>query len=133
MKKQLPGWAVLLIITLVAGLALGGTNALTKDPIAQQALIKAENARQAALPDAESFAELALSEGAAVDWVYAGLKDGSPVGYVAQKTVNGFGGKVDDLARAFATGSLQQSVGGECEGCSENCGEGECPHHSHSH
>ena len=32
----------------------------------------------------------------------------------------GFGGKVDDLARAFATGSLQQS-------------EGECPHHSHSH
>ena len=40
-KKQLPGWAVLLIITLVAGLALGGTNALTKDPIAQQARIKA--------------------------------------------------------------------------------------------
>ena len=97
-KKQLPGWAVLLIITLVAGLALGGTNALTKDPIAQQALIKAENARKAALPDAESFEELALSEGAAVDWVYAGLKGGSPVGYVAQKTVNGFGGKVEVIA-----------------------------------
>ena len=98
MKKQLPGWAVLLIITLVAGLALGGTNALTKDPIAQQARIKAENARKAALPDAESFEELALNEGAAVDWVYAGLKDGSPVGYVAQKTVNGFGGKVEVIA-----------------------------------
>ena len=97
-KKQLPGWAVLLIITLVAGLALGGTNALTKDPIAQQALIKAENARKAALPDAESFEELALNEGAAVDWVYAGLKNGSPVGYVAQKTVNGFGGKVEVIA-----------------------------------
>ena len=97
-KKQLPGWAVLLIITLVAGLALGGTNALTKDPIAQQALIKAENARKAALPDAESFEELALTEGASVDWVYAGLKDGSPVGYVAQKTVNGFGGKVEVIA-----------------------------------
>ena len=98
MKKQLPGWAVLLIITLVAGLALGGTNALTKDPIAQQARIKAENARKAALPDAESFEELALNEGAAVDWVYAGLKGGSPVGYVAQKTVNGFGGKVEVIA-----------------------------------
>ena len=45
----------------------------------------------------------------------------------------GFGGKADDLARAFAAGSLQQSVSGECEGCSENCGEGECPHHGHIH
>ncbi len=98
MKKQLPGWAVLLIITLVAGLALGGTNALTKDPIAQQALIKAENARKAALPDAASFEEIPLAEGASVDWVYAGLKDGSPAGYVAQKTVNGFGGKVEVIA-----------------------------------
>ena len=98
MKKQLPGWAVLLIITLVAGLALGGTNALTKDPIAQQALIKAENARKAALPDAASFEELELAEGAPVDWVYAGIKDGAAIGYVAQKTVNGFGGKVEVIA-----------------------------------
>ena len=95
MKKQLPGWAVLLIITLIAGLALGGTDALTKDPIAQQALIKAENARKAALPDAETFEEQSLGEGASVDWVYAGLKNGAPIGYVAQKTVNGFGGKVE--------------------------------------
>ena len=39
MKKQLPGWAVLLIITLAAGLALGGTYALTQEPIAQQTLL----------------------------------------------------------------------------------------------
>jgi len=84
-KKQLPGWAVLLIITLVAGLALGGTNALTKDPIEQQTRIKAENARKAALPEADAFEELPLDEGATVDWVYAGLKSGNPVGYVAQK------------------------------------------------
>ena len=45
MKKQLPGWAVLLIITLAAGLALGGTYALTQDPIEQQALLAADNAR----------------------------------------------------------------------------------------
>ena len=97
-KKQLPGWAVLLIITLVAGLALGGTYALTKDPIEQQALLTAENARKAALPDAESFEELTLEEGASVDWAYAGLKNGETVGYVAQKTVNGFGGKVEVIA-----------------------------------
>ena len=97
-KKHLPGWAVLLIITLAAGLALGGTYALTKDPIDQQALIAAENARKAALPDAESFEELTLDEGASVDWAFAGLKEGNTVGYVAQKTVNGFGGKVEVIA-----------------------------------
>ena len=43
----------------------------------------------------------------------------------------GFGGKADDLALAFASGSLQKSMSSECAGCSEGCGEGECPHHSH--
>ena len=111
---------MLLIITLVAGLALGGTNALTKDPIAQQALIKAENARKAALPDADSFEELTLSEGAAVDWVYAGLKDGSPVGYVAQKTVNGFGGKVEVIAGVDTKAAPETfSIGGITVGGSD--------------
>ena len=89
---------MLLIITLAAGLALGGTYTLTKDPIDQQALITAENARKAALPEAESFEKLSLPEDASVDWAYAGLKDGAPVGYVAQKTVTGFGGKVEVIA-----------------------------------
>ena len=43
----------------------------------------------------------------------------------------GFGGKADDLAKAFASGSLQQSISGECAGCSESCGDGTCPHHAH--
>lgn len=43
----------------------------------------------------------------------------------------GFGGAADTLAQAFATGSLQQSMSGECAGCTEGCGEGGCPHHSH--
>ena len=41
----------------------------------------------------------------------------------------GFGGSADDLARAFAGGSLLKAVSGECADCKENCGEGECPHH----
>ncbi len=103
MKKQLPGWAVLLIITLAAGLALGGTYALTQEPIEQQALLSADNARKAALPDADSFVELTLNEDASVDWAYAGLKEGNTVGYVAQKTVNGFGGKVEVIAGVDTT------------------------------
>ena len=73
MKKQLPAWAVLLLITLAAGLALGGTYTLTKDAIAAQAAQAAENARRSALPEADSFEPLTLSEGAAVDWCYAGM------------------------------------------------------------
>ena len=112
MKKKLPGWAVLLIITLAAGLALGGTNALTKDPIAEQTRIAAEKARKAALPDADAFEELELAEGASVDWAYAGLKDGNAVGYVAQKTVNGFGGKVEVIAGVNTQNAPDFTIGG---------------------
>lgn len=55
MKKQLPAFLVLLVITLIAGLILGGTFQITKDPIDQQAVLAAENARKAALPQADNF------------------------------------------------------------------------------
>ena len=96
MKKQLPGWAVLLIITLVAGIALGITDALTRNPIAEQERIQAENARKSVLKDAVSFEQLSIVEDASVAWAYAGIgEDGQPIGYVAQKTIKGFGGDVD--------------------------------------
>jgi len=95
-KKQLPGWAVLLIITLVAGIALGITDALTRNPIAEQERIQAENARKSVLKDAVSFEQLSIVEDASVAWAYAGIgEDGQPIGYVAQKTIKGFGGDVD--------------------------------------
>lgn len=97
-KRQLPGWAVLLIITLVAGIALGTTYFLTKDPIEKQALVQVENARKAALPDADTFELLPKEEDSPMDWVYAGLKDGEITGYVAQTTVKGFGGPVEVIA-----------------------------------
>lgn len=119
MKKKLPGWVVLLIITLAAGLALGATNALTKEPIAEQARIAAENARKAALPDADAFEEVPVGQDAAVDWVYAGLKDGTAVGYVAQKTVNGFGGKVEVIAGVNTQDAPNFTLGGVSVGGSD--------------
>lgn len=98
MKKQLPAFLVLLLITLIAGLVLGGTFQITKDPIDQQAVMKAENARKAALPEAESFTQLTLSDGANLDWIYEGKKGEETVGFVAQTTVQGFGGEVEVIA-----------------------------------
>lgn len=103
MKKQLPGWAALLIITLIAGLALGCTYALTEKPIEQQTALTAEKARQAVLPSAESFVEIPLpetEETTPVQWCYEGKSplgngDMQPAGYVLQTTVQGFGGPLD--------------------------------------
>ena len=87
---------MLLIITLVAGIALGITDALTRNPIAEQERIQAENARKSVLKDAVSFEQLSIVEDASVAWAYAGIgEDGQPIGYVAQKTIKGFGGDVD--------------------------------------
>lgn len=98
MKKQLPAYLVLLIITLIAGLILGGTYQITKDPIEQQAILSAENARKAALPEAETFEQLTLEENSGLDWLYAGKKGDEIVGYVGQATVQGFGGEVEVIA-----------------------------------
>lgn len=40
--KKVPAWVILCVIALVAGAALGTTNALTKGPIAEQAARAAE-------------------------------------------------------------------------------------------
>lgn len=55
MKKKLPAYVVLLAITLIAGIVLGGTYTITKDPIAIEAARKMEEARKAALPEADTF------------------------------------------------------------------------------
>lgn len=95
MKKQIPAWAALLIITLFAGLALGGTYALTEDAIAQQAVLTAENARKNALPEADAFEAMEVAQDAAVDWCYAGIANGKMIGFVCQATVQGFGGPIE--------------------------------------
>ncbi|MBQ9943336.1 MAG: FMN-binding protein [Clostridia bacterium] len=55
MKKKLPAYVVLLAITLIAGIVLGGTYTITKDPITAESARKMEEARKAALPEADTF------------------------------------------------------------------------------
>ena len=105
--KKVPAWVILCVIALVAGTALGITNALTAEPIKEQARIAAENARAQVLPAAASFEEVTVADGAAVDNCYRGVDaSGNAVGYVAQVTVQGFGGPIEVTVGVDAEGKL---------------------------
>lgn len=84
----------LFVITAIAGLALGITNALTKDPIARQAELQAVQARQTVLPEADEFKEVTESrEG--IDSAFLGVENGETVGCAATVTVKGYGGDIE--------------------------------------
>lgn len=111
--KKFPAWAVLLTITVVAGLLLAFTNGLTLPVIAEQSALAAEASRGAALPAAESFEQIETAEGAPVDWCYAGVAGGEVVGHVAQATVGGFGGEIEVIVGMDKDGVITGiSVGG---------------------
>lgn len=110
-KGRLPGYMALALITLLAGLALGGTYSLTEGKIREQAALAAENARKTVMPGADEF-EIQEAD-AAVDWIYLATEDGEGVGYVAQATVNGFGGPIEVIAGVDNEGCITGvSVGG---------------------
>jgi len=75
----------LMIIALVAGFLLAGTNLITAQPIAAQAEVKANAARKAVMPEADSF-ELALENQDGINSVYA-----CSAGYVYDMTAYGYG------------------------------------------
>ena len=95
MKLRFPPWAILLLICVVVGGALGVVNNLTEGPIAQQAVEAANAARRVSFPDADAFEEMELAADSGADACFVAMKDGQPVGYVAQVTVTGFGGPVE--------------------------------------
>ena len=95
MKLRLPSWAVLLLICVAVGGALGLVNSLTEGPIAQQAVEAANAARRDSFADADSFEQVELAGDSGVDTCYMAMKDGQLAGYVAQVTVTGFGGPIE--------------------------------------
>ncbi|MGI6172652.1 MAG: FMN-binding protein [Christensenellales bacterium] len=113
MKKQLPAYVVLCVIALAAGLLLSVTNALTEKRIEEQNRLAAVAARTAALPGADAFEEIALPEGSALDAAYRGTASGETIGYVAQITVNGYGGKIEVVVGMEPEGAIAAiNVGG---------------------
>ena len=77
---------ILFAICLVVTALLAGTNLLTKDKIAEQSALEAEQSRKVVLSDADSFEE--------ADGYYIGKANNETVGYVFQTEAKGYGGAV---------------------------------------
>lgn len=95
MREILKLGAKLLIISVVAGLALGITNAVTAGPIEQQRIAEANAARQKVLPEAVNFEAVeAVPKG--IDEMHKGLDaSGALVGCTGKTTVTGYGGPIE--------------------------------------
>ena len=83
----------LLLITAVAGFALGITNELTKDIIAAQAPSASEEAA-IVMPEADSFFLLSEGEGGLDQVFRAEDASGNTIGYVGTITTKGYGGEI---------------------------------------
>lgn len=111
MKKQ--AWLILCIITIIAGVALGCTDILTRDSIAEQEARALNAARLSVMAEAEEFVEEPLNEGATLDNIYRATKGGETLGYVGQATVSGFGGPIVVVLGVDNSGTVTGvSVGG---------------------
>jgi electron transport complex protein RnfG len=126
MKEIIRLSAILLSICLVAALALAVTNDMTIDKILEQRELVNQQARQAVLAEATSFeaipeADLGeiVKQESTVREVYAGLNDGTIIGYVVKSGPNGFGGAVevttgigvDNMVKGVRIGSHQETPG----------------------
>ena len=91
---------VLFAICVVISAALAGTNLLTRDRIAQQELLKAEESRKIVLPAAEEFES--QEDGA----YYTGTAGGQLVGYVFETESSGYGGTVSVMTGISGEGAI---------------------------
>ena len=100
----------LIIITAVAGLLLGLTYSVTKDPIAAQEEKNKTEARQTVMPDAEDFEQIDLSAAGLGD-EYAEVQEA----YYAVKSGEKIGATVTVSTKGYSSG-LQVTVGVNADG-----------------
>lgn len=106
-------WLILCIITVIAGVALGCTNLLTKDSIAEQEVIALNAARTSVMAAATEFVEETLPDSSPLTSLHRAAANGETLGYVGQTTVQGFGGPIVVVMGVDINGTVTGiSVGG---------------------
>ncbi len=127
MKQILKIGFILLLISSVAAFALGFTNEVTKDRIAEQRFLANEQAKKDVLPEAASFVDITgedleaiISQFEPIQEAYVGLDaSGAPIGYVFKSAPTGFGGavvvvtgvNVDEVVTGLRVGSHNETPG----------------------
>jgi electron transport complex protein RnfG len=108
LRENLKLGFILLIVTALAGLFLGGAHLITKEPIAQQALFEKNRAMGEILPIADTFelSNVVIPEGTTIKEVYEGLKGNEKVGYSIKVTPKGFGGLIDMMVGISTEGKI---------------------------
>lgn len=112
MKMTIKNALLLTMITLIAGVLLGGVYKITKEPIAEQKEKEAQEACKAVFEDADSFDmsyEMEADESLkAVEQVIPALDaDGKTIGYVLNVTSNeGYGGDISFMLGIQADGTV---------------------------
>lgn len=120
MKEMIKNTAILLVITVVAGLVLGLVYQVTKDPIAVQEAKKKQEACQEVFQDAASFEAMEVVDVDAAGWASAGYgqetvdevmsasdASGNLLGYVITVTTKeGYGGDIQFSIGVRTDGSV---------------------------
>lgn len=101
----------LLLITAIAGFALGLTNYLTEEPIEMQRVQADIDARLAVLSSAEEFEEMevdtTLEDGAKIVELYRGVDgDEEIAGYTFKVLAKGFGGDMEVIVGIDRNGNV---------------------------
>ncbi len=113
----------LLLICLVAGLALGLVNEVTKGPIAEQEKVAADQARAAAFPGAKRFELLKDAQGGSGSYTALG-ENGELLGYVGSARSKGYGGDIEVVVGMDLKGNVVGAVIGGNGDFSETAGLG---------
>lgn len=96
--KRKAGWLVLTIIAVVAGSLLAFANQITEEPIARQNMERAQGALAELFPDADSFEEIALTEGDELESAYTVQQNGQTAGYAVTVAAHGYAGPIEVIA-----------------------------------
>jgi electron transport complex protein RnfG len=114
MKDIIKTGLVLLLVSVIAALALGMTNEVTKDKIAEQRYMANEQAKKEVLSVAASFEDITgedlnaiIEKFDPIKEAYVGLDaSGNPIGYVFKSTPTGFGGPIEVVTGIDLNGTV---------------------------
>lgn len=108
MKENIRLGLILLLITAIAGLLLGGAYEITKTPIAATIEADKQAAMKEILPMADKFskADVNIKGNKKISEVNAGIKDSEIAGYAIKVSPKGYGGPVEIMVGISSEGKV---------------------------